>query len=455
MSEQKEFMIDGGPVFVLPSGVSGDPISINDPASPVAATGTQTVEASDGSTISISVGQQGTITATGVRGQTLVITQGSNSEEESVTAFTFSETGQGTYLTLGKTLDAAHSRVSVTMSAGSSNVSLDLTAAASGQTGEAILSGKIGAETLNWSGQVNLEANPLTAPGAVPGWQPSAFESALQQAAYFDPALSHLPLTTQSVGPEALVSPGGAMVKATGWGVATIIGAALIVAATDGVASPLLVLAIADAGLSAADASLLGDVVDQWYSQAQTTTTTPPATDTSDDGDDDDDSGGDGCFAPGTLIAVDDGSRRAIEDLAAGDVVMSRHELTGDTAPRRISRTWIHQGNPTVGLQLESGESIFTTSLHRLFTAERGVVAVSSLSVGDHLQTLTCGNQQVTEIRPGSDVSTVYNLTVDEYHTYFVGTSGVWVHNEKELPDPGGDGGDDPVSGDDGDDQGP
>jgi pretoxin HINT domain-containing protein len=446
MSDQNEFMAEGAPVSVLRS----DPIWIDNPASPVAATGTQTVEASDGSTISISVDRQGAITATGVRGQTLVITQGSNSEEESVTTFTFSETGPGTYLTLGKTVDAANSRVGVTMTAGTSTVSLELTAAASGQTGEAILSGQIGAETLSWSGQVNLEANPLTAPGAVPGWQPSAFKSALQRAAYFDPALSHLPWTTQTVGPEPLVSTGGSIIKATGWGVATMIGAAVIVAATGGVATPLLVLAIADAGLAAADASLLGDVVDQWNSQAQTTTTTTTTTDTSDDNDGDDGDGS-GCFAPGTLVAVDAGSRRAIEDLAAGDVVMSRNELTGDTAPQRISRTWIHQDNPTVELQLESGESIFTTSLHRLFTAERGVVAVSGLSVGDHVQTLTRGNQQITEIRPGSDASTVYNLTVDEYHTYFVGTSGVWVHNDKELPDPGDDAGD-PVLGDDGDD---
>lgn len=30
-------------------------------------------------------------------------------------------------------------------------------------------------------------------------------------------------------------------------------------------------------------------------------------------------------------------------------------------------------------------------------------------------------------------LSTVYNLEIEDYHTYFVGEHGIWVHNTKEV----------------------
>lgn len=50
----------------------------------------------------------------------------------------------------------------------------------------------------------------------------------------------------------------------------------------------------------------------------------------------------------------------------------------------------------------------------------------------------------IARIEPGTGVHEVYNLSVAEAHTYFVGETEIWVHNVKD------DGG----SGDEGDDGG-
>ncbi len=95
-----------------------------------------------------------------------------------------------------------------------------------------------------------------------------------------------------------------------------------------------------------------------------------------------------------------------------------------------------------VELRLESGETIRTTSAHRVFTAEHGVVAVRALRIGDHLETLAAGPQAIEAITPAKVPATVYNLAVEGTHTYFVGETGVWVHNAKDAKDeedePGG-----------------
>jgi hypothetical protein len=84
-------------------------------------------------------------------------------------------------------------------------------------------------------------------------------------------------------------------------------------------------------------------------------------------------------------------------------------------------------------LRLQNGETIRTTSVHRVFTAERGVIDVAELKPGDQVETLYAGPQAIQDITPGPSSVTVHNLTVDDYHTYFVGAAGMWVHNEKKL----------------------
>jgi hypothetical protein len=143
------------------------------------------------------------------------------------------------------------------------------------------------------------------------------------------------------------------------------------------------------------------------------------------------DDGEAGCFATGTPVLIDNHRAQAIEDVGPGDLVASRDEVSRTDGSRRVVRLSTHQSKPTIDLQLESGENIRATSVHRVFTVERGTVNVGSLRVGDHVETLSSGPQAIVAITPGESV-TVHNLTIAGYHTYFVGMAGMWVHNDKD-----------------------
>jgi hypothetical protein len=81
----------------------------------------------------------------------------------------------------------------------------------------------------------------------------------------------------------------------------------------------------------------------------------------------------------------------------------------------------------------ESDETLEVTPNHRLYVVGRGWVEAGSLAPErDHL--IDARGQELT-VRGAESLAAaqpVYNFEVAEYHTYFVGQHGVWVHNPKE-----------------------
>ena len=78
-----------------------------------------------------------------------------------------------------------------------------------------------------------------------------------------------------------------------------------------------------------------------------------------------------------------------------------------------------------------NGEEIITTETHPFYVNNRGFVNAGELVVGDKLLDLN-GNTLLIEsyeIELTDEPTTVYNFQVEDYHTYFVGENGVWVHN--------------------------
>ena len=77
--------------------------------------------------------------------------------------------------------------------------------------------------------------------------------------------------------------------------------------------------------------------------------------------------------------------------------------------------------------------TITTTSEHPFYVKGRGFVRADSLGIGTHIVTRAGPGATVTATRIMTRVAgyTVYNLTLDGDHTYFVGkmAGGVWVHN--------------------------
>jgi hypothetical protein len=137
------------------------------------------------------------------------------------------------------------------------------------------------------------------------------------------------------------------------------------------------------------------------------------------------------CFVAGTAVRLADGSTKPIEEIETGDVVLSRCDITGETAPRRVKRTFEREHDGSLVLRFAGGEVIHTTPEHPFYLAGTGWVQAGRLAIGTSVVTRAGPALELVGIehRPGK--ITVYNFEVTEFHTYFVGQTdgGVWVHN--------------------------
>ena len=141
-------------------------------------------------------------------------------------------------------------------------------------------------------------------------------------------------------------------------------------------------------------------------------------------------SGSTSCFVQGTDVLMADLTQKPIEQISVNDLVLSRHEKTGLTAGRRVTKVFVHDVDSTLRFGLASGKDLGTTEAHRFALGVGNFSPARSIEVGSKLCTDTSNTQLVhREIVPGR--AKVYNLAVEEFHTYFVGHDRVWVHNAK------------------------
>ena len=135
------------------------------------------------------------------------------------------------------------------------------------------------------------------------------------------------------------------------------------------------------------------------------------------------------CFVAGTLVMAVAGMV-AIEKIKSGDKVISTDPETFETAEKTVLETYIREVNKLVHLTI-NGEEIITTFDHPFYVRERGFVNACELWVGAQLldvnnNILVVGN---TRLELAKNPVKVYNFQVEDYHTYYVGENGVWVHN--------------------------
>ncbi|MBQ0981679.1 polymorphic toxin-type HINT domain-containing protein, partial [Micromonospora sp. M61] len=144
-------------------------------------------------------------------------------------------------------------------------------------------------------------------------------------------------------------------------------------------------------------------------------------------------------FIPGTLVLMADGTRKPIEDIKAGQVVLATDVLTGGTVAKQVVATIIGSGDKSLvriavrpaGEENSSG-SVVATDGHPFWVPElHEWVDAANLQVGQWLRTSAGTHVQVAAIARWMTQETVYNLTVDDIHTYYVlaGVSPVLVHN--------------------------
>ena len=157
------------------------------------------------------------------------------------------------------------------------------------------------------------------------------------------------------------------------------------------------------------------------------------------------------CFVAGTKVKTIDGSKN-IEDIEVGDVVYSRNEITGETGYKRVQRVFKNSAQKLVTLtyrrintatshasidrgSAEDGE-ITSTNGHRIWSEDREAwLDMGSLYQGEKVL-LDNGEQasviEINSIIPDADFITIYNFTVEDWHTYYVSSDNtfVWVHND-------------------------
>ncbi len=138
------------------------------------------------------------------------------------------------------------------------------------------------------------------------------------------------------------------------------------------------------------------------------------------------------CFAAGTLVHTERGLV-SIEEVQVGDLVWSRDDETGEEGYRPVARTFVTPDQPTLELKLvgDGGDeqTLEVTGEHPFWLRERGWLSARELLSGDEVYTSRGGWLRVSSATRTERRTTVYNFEVGDFHTYFVGDVGVWVHN--------------------------
>jgi hypothetical protein len=141
---------------------------------------------------------------------------------------------------------------------------------------------------------------------------------------------------------------------------------------------------------------------------------------------------GENSFTPDTLVTTPDGDK-PIGDIEVGDIVLAYNEETGEIGEYPVTAVWVHDDDNLLTLTIE-GEVIITTTDHPFYTDEGEWILAGDLQIGDAVVSADGDFGTVDAVVITDGTAEVYNLTVDEAHTYFVGDGEWLVHNSCDNP---------------------
>jgi hypothetical protein len=145
---------------------------------------------------------------------------------------------------------------------------------------------------------------------------------------------------------------------------------------------------------------------------------------------------GQSCFTAGTPLLTPEGSK-PIEQFREGDLILSRDQddPNGPVTVQRVVDTFTRI-SPVLNLHV-GGRIIETTREHPFYVEGKGWRTAHELQIGDVLLSHDGLRVAVEGVAESGRVETVYNLEVEDHHTYFVGSPewgfDVWAHNANVL----------------------
>lgn len=136
---------------------------------------------------------------------------------------------------------------------------------------------------------------------------------------------------------------------------------------------------------------------------------------------------GGGCFGEGTKILMADGTLKNIEDIREGDFVLTRkNEEDFSLIKAKVLKT--HSASESGYLIINGNLKI--TANHILWVNNTWKEA-GSIQKGDILTDSKGNKVLVSSVEWQSGKTKVYNLEIENYHTFFAGN--IWVHNQKGI----------------------
>jgi hypothetical protein len=131
------------------------------------------------------------------------------------------------------------------------------------------------------------------------------------------------------------------------------------------------------------------------------------------------------CFVRGTPVWTKTG-QRAIESLEMGDLVLSQNVDTGELAYKPVIGRTVRPPSAILKVDI-GGEELQATRGHPFWVAGGGWRMAKEIESGAKLHGITCA-PGIEAVEPAIDAE-AFNLIVADFNTYFVGESGVLVHD--------------------------